>query len=92
MTSLLPQFQEEENKKFDEITFCYIHHGRIPASCDQCFLQKQVKLFLSSSHTRLINKIVEMIRKNLHDRASGDEFDMGWNDCAYFIQSKLKQI
>ena len=97
MTSLLPQFQEEENKNFDEITFCYIHHGRIPASCDQCFLQKQVKLFLSSSHSRLIDKIVEMVEGEKLENTPDNDNDLyrareeGFNSALNLIQSKLKQ-
>ena|ERR1035437_5571161 len=107
MKNLLPQFQEEENKKFYD-------YFPSPKSTIDFF---NARTFLLESHARLIDKIVEMVEEEkvsnaipcsyCHGEARSDQggcsscdgcgFEQGQaetihNSALSLIQSKLKQI
>src|ERR1035437_5523372 len=118
MKSLLPQFQEEENKKFDvlmrKMYISGLLDGRVKANTHirvkdimngmnttetVTFLEEMDKT-LSSSHSRLIDKIVEMVEEKAEfwkkqKAIRYPEYVKGINKCGEelsdFIQSKLKQ-
>jgi hypothetical protein len=118
MKSLLPQFQEEENKKFDvlmrKMYISGLLDGREKANTHirvkdimngmnttetVTFLEEMDKT-LSSSHSRLIDKIVEMVEEKAEfwkkqKAIRYPEYVKGINKCGEelsdFIQSKLKQ-
>jgi hypothetical protein len=64
MTPFLPQFQLEENKKFDKLP---IFSAPVKNDVDGVYTFVAeisiVKEFLNASHSRLIDKIVEMLQE-----------------------------
>jgi len=97
--SFLPQFQEEENELFDKnfVDDQTERWARIISDSDDFEQIKIVKDFLSSSHSRLIDKIVEMVEGEKHNCSNPMCEICGSLECPIdralsLIQSKLKQI
>jgi hypothetical protein len=95
MKNLLPQFQEEENRLLDDAQFL---RGNLRGGLDYISTNqlKNIKSFLSSSHSRLIDKIVEMIGTWTPTCGYESEEEKGFQKGIIaeqkLIQSKLKQI
>ena len=92
--SLLPQFQEEENKILED-RYGY-GSGLMYFDNNE---RASIKEFLHQSHSRLIDKIVEMIEeekmpddsKEPHFPSEGACINCDHNYALNLIQSKLKQ-
>ena len=83
MKNFLSQFQEEENRLFVEQ-----FKGKYPDTTWH-LNPNDVEDFIHSSHSRLIDKIVEMVEKEGYGDVEDDDFATGFNSALSLIQQKL---